>query len=280
MKIIGLLVVWGCENWIKYIIEESLEQCDEVIACCAPHSPKMIKYRDQTEEILMSYKDVKVIKYNLIHTHSVIKADILNKMLDLSSIEVGDYIFLRDSDELYSQKTFTNLKKLLQEGYYNEILLQSYYFFINMNYYLISEHDRLFKFEECNKKYKFYPTQKWYSNNKRSYTVPLEYGMHHYGLLLSPFQKLDMWSEEYQGNEQTNKTTWIDYIYRNYDLKNEDYWNSENKRLFGIKSPWFYTNFKCDENGRLFRFNDEHPEILKDSGFDKIEDFRRIHNFV
>lgn len=280
-RVIGLLCVWGCDKWIKYTCEQALEYCDEVIACCAPHSEKMLKYEDRTEEIVRSYKNIKYLEYNYYYVHSAIKADILNKMLNISSIEDEDWIFILDSDEFYHKQTIDFVKANIGTNKFNSLTFKAYYFFINMKYYLIGEHTRLYKFYSYNKEKgkMFYPTQNFYIEHPINGITDLSRAVYHFGLLLNPYQKMDMWSEEYDNTKQDNKVKWMDQIYRNYDLNNQKYWIDKNEKLSGIKSCWYNDGFKADKNGEPFKFEGEIPDIIKNSDLYNIEDHRLTYNF-
>jgi len=87
------------------------------------------------------------------------------------------------------------------------------------------------------------------------------------------------WENEYKDKDQTKKTNWLDLIYRNYDLNNEEYWIQKNFKLTGVKSPWFDHNFLPDHNGRLFPYTGKHPKFIEETGLPEISDFRQRYNF-
>ena len=284
-KIIGLICAWGCENWIKYSIQQALEYCDDVFVNISAHSSILNKYEDSTYNVTKGFgKDINLIDLTFEQSnHAVIKSSILNYMSNLSEhFKVGNWIWILDFDEFYVKDGYNTIKDIMKYTDFNEISVEDYYFYINMSKYLKGDHPRLFKIEDINMNpsYRFYPTQNWPSHNKKQCTLVREIGMRHYGMLMNPNMKLDMWKTEYPGKTQDNKTKWIDYIYRNYDLNNEDYWILENEKLFGIKSPWFSNSYVPNKDGKLFVYTGEIPTVLKDSGFDKINDFRKTYNFI
>uniref|UniRef100_A0A6H1ZKP3 Glycosyltransferase n=1 Tax=viral metagenome TaxID=1070528 RepID=A0A6H1ZKP3_9ZZZZ len=284
-KIIGLICAFGCESWISYSIKQALEFCDDVYVNISAHSSILNKYEDNTHNIARDFgKDINLIDINFNQSnHALIKPAILNYMMALSPyFSVGNWIWVFDSDEYYTINGYKTIQDIVYSNRFNEILMEEYYFYINTKKYLEGSHPRLFKIEEINinPNYRFVPAQRWTVIDKRSYTLDRDLGMRHYGMLQNPNMKLDMWKTEYPNKSQDNKVTWIDTIYRKYNLDDEETWISENERMFGIKSPWFSSSFVPDKGGKLFTYNGDIPTFLKDSGFDKIEDFRKEYNFI
>ncbi len=106
--------------------------------------------------------------------------------------------------------------------------------------------------------------------------------MYHYGMLTNPWAKMEFWSTEYPGKDQTNKIRWLDEIYRNYDLTDQETWVEENDKLCGIYSPWFSDSFQPAMDGTLYKYDDlsfgRHPKFI---GEDLIytDDFRKKYHF-
>ena len=80
-KIIGLLKAWGAKDWIRPAIKQALEYCDEVIICATPYSEDLRKFEDNTREIAVSFKDVKMVSFADASTVTQSRPRILNKML-------------------------------------------------------------------------------------------------------------------------------------------------------------------------------------------------------
>lgn len=282
-KIIGLIVAWAAEDFIEPCIAQGLEYCDEVHVCIAPHSEEMKKFKDSTDEIVDRYRNsVNIVKLDGVKNHSQVKAAILNSMLDMSKIfHVDNWIWTLDVDEFYPHISFENVKLLIEGNICDQIGFEEFYFYINMQHCLVGNHNRLFKIKESNldRKFRFLPTQYWQGSKCINY-IPLRAGgMFHYGMLTNPFAKDAFWRTEYEEKEQSNKVTWLNEIYKNYDLSDENRWIEENERLFGIKSPWFSDSFLPGEDNKLIKFNAIHPWAIRDTGLDKIVDFRRRYGF-
>ena len=145
-----------------------------------------------------------------------------------------------------------------------------------MQHYLKSEHNRFFKINSLQDR--FYPMQQWSGTTKVGYL----YGdiLFHYCMLVNSNMKIEQWKPE--GVKSTNyqdKIDWITKIYRNYDLNDEDCWTKENEKLFGIKSPLLSIAATPDKNGKLFKYDGKHPEVIEESGLTKIKDFRKYYRF-
>ena len=171
-------------------------------------------------------------------------ADTLNYMLKSSPLyEPGNWAWILDADEFYADTAHEMIRAAIDVKFtdicspYDQITVESKFFYINMQHYLNEDGDRLFRINEegeC-----FVPTNKWSATRGQVYILPRNDGM-----------------------------------YPSYDLENEEYWIEENRKRFGIRSPWFNKGFTPDENGRLFRYAGKHPKFIETSGLTGIEDFR------
>jgi hypothetical protein len=214
-----------------------------------------------------------MIPFSKTSTHSQAKASILNTMLGESKhFNAGNWIWILDVDEFYPENSFKKIKEIIERQEFDRIRVRAKFFLINMKHYLESSHGRLFKIKEGEMN-KFKPSQQWQGGGK-IFIMPIEDGMFHYCLLTNPDQRREQWKTEYPGKSQANKTSWLDNIYLNYDLENEEYWINKNKELFGIKSPFFTDVFSPDKDGKLFRYEGRHPKLVEEVGLAKIEDFR------
>lgn len=280
--LITLIIAWACEDFIEPCIREALSNCDETIVCIAAHSDAMLNFEDNTYDIVKSIDGISSLDYNKRGHHSYIKADILNRMLDISKLFTkNSWILIKDVDEFYTQESYKYIRDIIESDMFNKILIKEKYFYINMQNYLLGEHNRLFKIEEENmdKNFRFVPTQKWLRTKGGVGVVPVDFGMFHYGMLTNPWAKFAFWKNEYPDKAQDNKTLWLDKIYRNYDLEYEEKWINENEKLFGVKSPWFSDSFKPNKNGRLFKYGGKHPDVIENSGLTHITDFRIKYGF-
>jgi len=277
-NIIGIITAWCADKFVEPAILQAMEYCDEVFICVAPHSELMKLHADDTERIAAKYKNkINFIEFSIapfsVHTES--KSMILNIALHKSKLfNPGNWVWILDVDEFYTDKSVKYIKDIIASNQYDQLEIEEYFFYINMKKYLLGSHNRLFKIKD--KTNIFFPTQYWpYSSNKC--IVPAEYGMFHYSMLLDPNAKLHFWKTEYHGKKQDIKITWLDKIYRNYDLDYEDIWLDKNNKLFGYYSPWFSPSFLPMPDGRLFTFNGDSPKFI--SHLTHITDFRKLYNF-
>lgn len=282
MKIIGLITGWGCEDFIIPSIEQAIEYCDEVLVCIAPHTEEMKEFEDKTSSMIAGYKfnrKVKIIYHSEVSTHAQAKATILNKMLSSAdNFVVGNWLWILDIDEFYFKEDVENIKVLLPvSGKVDQFGVEEKYFMFNMQHYLTGTHNRLFRINNLNNM--FFPTQRWSGTKVSAILYAPEVEMYHYGMLTNPHAKIAFWRTEYPDKIQTRKTLWLDKIYRNYDLNDEDYWVNKNYELTGTYSPWFAGSFKPNDYGKLFKYEGIHPKFIEETKLPKIKDFRKYFNF-
>lgn len=276
-KIIGILTGWGSQDWIEPAIKQGLKYTDELHVCISAHSDNLLKFEDNTYQIAEKYKDkINLFTHETRSFHSTSKADILNKALNESNyVDPENWIWILDVDEFYKQDSFDYIKKLISANICDMICFEARFFYINTKHYLISEHNRLFKIVD--KSCKFYPTQQW-PYVKKVVKVPMDLGMYHYSMMQNPHMKMEFWKTEYQHRQDT-KVIWLDKIYRNYDLNNEEAWLRRNKALTGNPGPWISKDFKPDKDGTLFKYNKKHPEWIPERLIN-ISDYRKYWKFV
>jgi len=283
--LIGLVVVWGIEEWVEPLLQECLFYCDETLVTVASHSKNLNKFEDRTLEVVKNFATaypsrLEIVDFDGGNFHSISKATILNKMIKESKVvENGAYLWIRDGDEFYPTKSFLRLREMIDSGEFDKILVREKFFYINMQHYLKGDHFRLFKVIDSTSDSFFQPTQFWMQPNKKLGILPREYGMFHYSMLQNPFMKMEFWKTEYPDRKQNTKTVWLDRIYRNYDLNDQDKWIKENYKLFSVKSPWFSDSFRADKNGHLFRYDGKHPEMIERTNLTNIKDFRKHYGF-
>lgn len=287
-KIIGLLVAWSAEDWIEQCLKQMVEFCDEIFINISAHAPNMKQFEDKTYDIAKAFskenKKVQMVDVDFDLTyHSVSKATIFNYMLDKSRLcKAGNWIWTFDVDEFYSDTTCTAIKEIIETHglNFNQVSFNEKYFYIDTKHYMKGNHYRLFKIEDHNiGGDRFIPTQKWAGAEKRILSIPIEFGMFHYSMLMNPWAKMEFWKTEYEGKTQANKVIWLDKIYRNYDLNNEEYWVQQNEGLFGIKSPWFARDFVPKDDGTLFVYNGKHPKFIEETNLLLETDFRKKYGF-
>lgn len=274
-KIIGLLTAWGAERWIRPAIEQALAYCDELMVVVSAFVPELERFEDATLNICKEYEGIKLLDYRT--SENIISravADTLNHMLKSSPLyEVGNWAWILDADEFYADSAHVTIRTAIDSNQYNQITVESRFFYINMRHYLNETGNRLFRIDapgEC-----FMPTNKWSIAKKRIYLLPRTDGMFHYGLLASADMYRTKWQIEYKGKRQADKVRWIEEIYPNYDIGNEERWIEENRRRFGIRSPWFNRGFMPNVDGKLYRYGGKHPKFIERTGLAEIKDFRK-----
>lgn len=284
MKIIGIIIAWACEDWITLAIRQAKELCDEVFVIISPHSKELENFRDNTYNIAKSFNNIRLYDLlNDVDNHSAAKASLLNAVLERSKyFKENNWIWILDADEFYTEDTREVMEEMINENQdVDQIDFTARFFYINMQHYLVGTHPRLFRIKKENiekENYRFLPTQYWSGTELTA--VACTFHMFHYSLLTNPFMRKHFWKTEYSGTEQSNKTLWLDKIYKNFNLDNQSYWIKKNKKLFDIKSPWFSDSFVGKEkSGYLYKYDGKHPKIIEESGLTAIKDFRKKYNF-
>jgi hypothetical protein len=278
-KLIGLIATWGYAKWARLAVEQALEYCDEVLAVVTSFTPESEKFEDNSYDVIKGYPDVRLLDvkrcWSTIYEGMPV---VLNHMLKHSKLFVpGNWVWQLDSDEFYPKAAYEEVRAVIKEDEYDKIAFEEKYFFINMQYYLEGIHDgRLMRVESGLERFK--PTCRWSRRGGKIYTISRRTGMFHYSLLRDMRMMRQAWLTEYPGGRQRGRNKavrWLDEVYANYDLENEDYWNKKSFEVRGHKNPSWTHAVKPDENGRLFRYNGEHPRVIEESGFTKIKDFRK-----
>jgi len=284
-KLIGLVRAWGQEEWIRLAVKQALEYCDEVMAVVTSFTQESKKFEDNTYDICKEYPEVKLLDIQKSWpTVSKAGANILNYMLQNSKLFLpGNWVWQLDSDEFYPESMHKEIRSIMKEGEDVKIVVEERYFFINMQHYLKGDRaNRLMKVKTG--KEELFPTSRWSRKDRNTYRIPGETGLFHYSLLRDMRQTRVMWLTEYPKQRQRGRNhgvKWIDEIYLNYDLENEDYWNKKNLEIVGRITPnWDPINFVPDENGRLFRYKGKHPKIIEEAGLPKIKDFRKWYSRI
>lgn len=279
-QIVGLVTGWGVSAWIGPCIEQAIKYCDEVIVCIGTKSPIMEQFKDNTYEVALKYKDkiklLKPVSANAKYT-GVGTAIMLNYMLSNSAlIKKDNWIWILDSDEFYTDESHNKIRELIEDPYYNHIGVEAKFFLIDMQHYIESYHERLFRITNVN--HRFIPTQHW-PVNKVIATLDRDIGMFHYSLLKNPNMRIFQWKHESIAPNQIKKIRWGNEIYKYYDLNNEEYWIDKNEKMFGIRSPFWTDAYSADKNGKLFVYKGKQPEFIENSDLINIKDFRKYYNF-
>lgn len=281
-KIIGIMKAWGAEDWIRPAIRQALEYCDEVAVIVAPFHQTLERFADSTYDICREYRDIRLIDFKTSKQYiGPATAETLNHMLQTSPLHaVGNWIWILDVDEFYTERTYKEIKSVIASNQYNWIGARTKIFYINMQYYLETiatwHYWRLIKIEDTG--YRFKPAQNWSQPLERPHLLSRRNEMYHYNLLTNMDMRLAWWRIELApGITYPTKINWLKEIYLKYDLKNEDYWVIENLKLNGIKSPWLSVGWVPDENGKLLKYESRHPKFIEEAGLPKIGDFREYY---
>lgn len=281
-KIIGLVRAWAVEDWIRPAIRQALEYCDDVAVIVAPFHHKLKKFADATYDICKEYRDIRLIDFKTSEQYvGPAMAEALNRMLQTSPLHaVGNWIWILDSDEFYTERTYKEIKSTIASDQYNWIGARTKVFLINMQRYLETvdpwHYWRLIKIEDTG--YRFKPYQNWSHKLERPYLLPKGNEMFHYSMLTNTDVRLAWWRiESAPGITNQRKIRWLNEIYIKYDIENEDYWVIENLKLNGIKSPWLSVGWAPDENGNLLKYEGRHPKFIESAELPKIEDFREYY---
>ncbi|GAI15069.1 unnamed protein product, partial [marine sediment metagenome] len=145
-KLIGLLIAWGSELWIRPAIKQAITCCDEVLVCIAAHSEKLKRFEDNTYKIATTFSNIKMIPFSKVSTHSQAKASILNTMLRESKhFNADNWLWILDVDEFYPENFFKKIRELITQQEFDQIKVGAKFFLINMRHYLKSSHLKLFK---------------------------------------------------------------------------------------------------------------------------------------
>ena len=282
--IIGLLCMWGCEDWTDPALKQAVECCDEVLVNISTHSPAMDIYKDRTKDIVMGFKGIKVIEipFNQSH-HAYVKPYLLGRMLQYSKyFEIGNWIWILDVDEYFSDNAIESVKEILESRHtdFNQIWFEERFFYINMQHYLEADHKRIYRIEKnnFNPNFRFFPAQNWCADQATALIIPRDTGMFHYGALTNPYMRRDFWLSEYQDQDQMHKVEWHQQIFMNYDLNNQEHWLEKNKELTGCYSPWHSEDYKPDVDGKLFEYKRKHPKFIQETNLVNIKDFRTYYD--
>jgi len=278
-KIIGLVKAWGAEDWIRPAINQALEYCDEVAVVVAPFHHTLEKFADSTYDICKEYRDIRLIDFKTSKQYiGPATAETLNHMLQTSPLHaVGNWIWILDSDEFYTESAYREIKSAIASDQYNWIGARTKNFLINMKHYLKTvgwcHYWRLIKIEDMG--YRFKPAQNWSQKLERPHLLSKGNEMFHYSMLTNTDVRLAWWKIESDPlPTHPRKRRWLEEIYLKYDLENEDCWVIKNLKLNGIKSPWVTVGWTPDENGKLFKYEGRHPKFIEETDLPKVRDFR------
>lgn len=290
-RIVGFVTGLYVEDWIGPAIDQALNFCDEVIVAIGANTPELAVLQDGTLEKAQSYGDrIKLVEPTMTKTIVAGKAPTLNNMLKASNAQVGDWIWLLDADEFYHEDTAEKVREIVNSD--NDLAvvrMEAKFFFVNMTRYLLSSHNRLFKVTHEGVHFK--PSQHWQGKGgsgciRRNSN---RLGMFHYSLLMSPRYRKLFWETEYNKGgakvreAQRVKLTWLEQIYNNFDLSDEDHWLSENSKILDSgrwaekgPTPTWNWSFTADPEGKLYHYSGAQPPVIEAANLHLIDDFREF----
>lgn len=276
MKIIGLLTAWASEDWIECSIQQALDLVDELIISIGAHNKYFKMIEDKTEEKVQKYltnKKIKVVQAvsGPSNDPDKNKCTTLNRMLHISdNIEIGNLIWILDLDEFYSKNAIDEINLFIRTNSdFDEIQFVSYYFCINLDYYIISHLNRIFKIKQ--KDIYFTPTQILNPKCVKTVTLLENNPMFHYSLLTGEQLRAIYWLS----TDKFERLIWYMKIYKKYNPLKGEYWMKKNQELNGIYGFWFHNIDIIENNGHgLFRYHGKHPELIENSPLKQISDFR------
>lgn len=287
-KLIGLVPGLYVEEWIEPAIEQALHYCDDVVVSIGAMVPELQVLQDRTMERAQKYGDrVKFVPPYVGHSFVNARGPTLNAMMEASIAEVGDWLWLLDTDEFYFPQTVQKIREVMAtETNLQTMTLGAKFFFINMTRHLHAKHPRLFKITHKGVNFKNSASQNWQGRGE-DLGIPLDpdddqFGMFHYSLLTSPKYRRLFWDTVHSQKSgkvretMDTKIQWLDEIFMPFELDREDYWIDKNVKLLGLskRTPLWNHAFPGQPDGTLFKYSGPHPSFIEDAGLHLIEDFR------
>lgn len=287
-KLIGLVPGLYVEEWIEPSIQQALNYCDEVVVSIGAYVPELNVLQDKTLERAKKYSDrISLVDPVVSKSHIGGKGPTLNRMVEASGAEVGDWLWVLDTDEFYFDQTVQMIKEMISsENNLSTIWLPAKFFFLNMTRYLRAKHPRLFKITHSGAHFKPTGALNWRGEGEVSH-IPFDleddqFGMFHYSLLTSPRYRRLFWETEFghktgrTRETQDKKILWLEEIYLKYELDREEYWIDKNMDLLDLprRTPIWTPAFTPQTDGTLFQYNGPQPAVIEQAGLHLIEDFR------
>ena len=114
-KLVGLIIAWGQEEWVRPAIEQALEYCDEVMAVSIPIISEFKEFEDNTYNIFKEYSDVKLLDIQKTWpTINKAGANVLNYMLQNSKLFLpGNWVWKLSVDEFYPESIYEEIKSIV-----------------------------------------------------------------------------------------------------------------------------------------------------------------------
>lgn len=288
-KLIGIITAVYVEDWIEPAIKQALEYCDEVVVSVGAHSTAMQSLQDKTLERAQKYD--KVVLVPPVTAGAIVggRWKTLNRMVEASSAEVGDWLWMIDADEFYFPNTVDRIRETIKQPGIATVSIDSKFFFINMTRHVRAKHVRLYKMTHEGVHYTRSGAQTWNGRGERTtigMTDDPTFGMFHYSVLVSPKYKRLQWDSEFGQTTgrvreiQNKKLQWLENIWLPFELDNEDYWIDKNTELLGlrIRTPLWTPSFPPDSNGNLYQYDGPHPSFIEEAELHLVEDFRTFYN--
>jgi len=279
-KLIGLITAWDAEPFIEPAIKQAIEYCDEVVVSVGLHHNGLARFTDKTMEITEKYKDqITIVEGVNTNNYTQSRSLTLKKMLDVTNNnKAGNWIFILDADEFYFPEDIAKCREIMAEDKYNRIMFPEKTFCVNMQNYANWERDRIKKLTHDNMSFR--TNELGYETSVAPYYLETDLGMHHYTFLMDLWFKREFWRIE-KGHpniaNQPKKWGWIDNIYMDLDLDNQEAFVNKSKNLWGTPKVMGIFGFKCKEDGTLYKYDGPYPPHIIEAGLHEIEDFRVLY---
>jgi len=109
MRKLGVMSIWGREDFVLPALEQALDLVDEVaVTVCCMH-PALEKFRDRSRDLALGFArgEPRVHYLEMLPNYSlkweVHMSEVLNALLDALRPESGDIVWLLDCDEFYNE---------------------------------------------------------------------------------------------------------------------------------------------------------------------------------
>lgn len=287
MKIYGYLPVYEMALWVGHCIENLLDFVDVLVIGEGfqglPTTFGGNRSTDGTCEVLAAYKDhpkIKIIKNPWSINVRLGLGSCHRKVLRLFrklGIEEGDWYFLCDSDEFYSDKQKSDIRKTFKMPGVDLVAVHDRMFIYNAHYYIEAIHPRFFRYTKGMKfsrygQYACYEDGKRYEDNKQRHaTILKDEPMYHFSWVHPNEREKKRRIMEIKARVWDKSIMdWYEQVYLGWHEKNAEKIYAVNKRISG-GTGWFYGDDK-----RIKTYEGTYPRILRNHPILTIDDIRQF----
>jgi len=269
MRKLGVMSIWGREDFVLPALEQALDLVDEVaVTVCCMH-PALEKFRDRSRDLALGFArgEPRVHYLEMLPNYSlkweVHMSEVLNALLDALRPESGDIVWLLDCDEFYNEAAQAEIAERIEsDDSFSSLRLKSYMVGPDFYHYLISWHTRIHRHRNGRK---FIPTSFYAPIDPNPPVILENCPMFHYSLACSSEMKQTFWLVE-RGlptpPEQQAKADWVDKVYKGYDTSDQSRSLEQAQIETGRHRFWFGDNIQEVEGGGLFKLTERHPRYL------------------